>query len=106
MTTIREAQHKVVEFRDKVLPPDLTFSKQFGKFLEETAEFYKAHQKDHRVELVDGLGDTLYVLLGLANLSGVDLETAFDRIHESNMTKTRDGSLSPKGLGFKPPELT
>jgi predicted HAD superfamily Cof-like phosphohydrolase len=105
VTTIREAQEQVKEFRQKVLPPGVTFNDQFGKLLEEVAETLKAYNKGDRTLLADGLGDTLYVLLGCAGLAGVDLQSVFEKIHASNMTKTRDGTLSPKGEGYVAPKL-
>lgn len=103
--TVKQAQAQVKEFQVKILPPDLTFAQQFGKLLEEVAETYQAFTRHDQVEVVDGLGDAFYVLLGLANLYGVDLGRSFEEIHSSNMTKTRDGSLSPKGEGFVRPDL-
>ncbi|MBU6231649.1 hypothetical protein KGP36_03190 [Patescibacteria group bacterium] len=46
-----------------------------------------------RENLVKELADVQYVLSQLANALDVDLDQAFIRVHESNMTKTVDGKV-------------
>ena len=57
------------------------------------------------VEVVDGLCDLLYVLLGTAEAVGVDLDHYFRVVHDANMKKTcaptADGVPGKKGA--KPP---
>ena len=44
--------------------------------------------KDHDfVEIVDALADILYVVYGMGDCMGVDLDKAFSIVHESNMSK-------------------
>lgn len=61
-----------------------------------------------QVEVVDGLCDTIYVLLGTACAMGIDLEPFFAEVHRSNMTKvgaaTIKGKLD-KGPRFEPPRI-
>ena len=75
---------------------------------EEGAEFAEAAWRGDKVAMADALGDLLYVVLGSANVFGIDLTPVFDEIHRSNMTKhfnddmrTRDkGEYSPADLKF------
>ena len=51
----------------------------------------------------------MYVLKGMAVTFGWDLEEAFNRVHQSNMTKipfsvTDDGKVQ-KGENYEPPNL-
>ena len=53
--------------------------------------------------------DCMYVLKGMAVTFGWDLEEAFNRVHQSNMTKipfsvTDDGKVQ-KGENYEPPNL-
>lgn len=68
-----------------------------GKLLaEEVSEFLIAVKEQDPVEVVDALGDILYVAYGCALDAGVDVDAAFARIHESNMAK-----LGPDGRPIK-----
>jgi predicted HAD superfamily Cof-like phosphohydrolase len=103
--TVFNCQVMVRAFHKRALPPNITFADQLHKLVEEVGELHRAHLKVDRHGVIDALADTLYVLLGLANLSEVDLEKAFLAVHQSNMTKTRDGTLSPRGGDYRPPEV-
>ena len=59
------------------------------------------------------LADVLYVVYGTAVTFGWDLEEAFNRVHESNMTKIKNGSIETrsdgkinKGPNYRPPVLS
>merc|ERR1712178_159182 len=54
---------------------------------EEVKELADALKASDMVETVDALGDILYVVYGAGGAFGIDLDKAFDLIHESNMTK-------------------
>lgn len=43
------------------------------------------------VDVADALGDLLYVVLGAAVTYGMDLQTVFEEIHRSNMSKLWEG---------------
>lgn len=103
--TLRGCQELVARFHEKVLPPGVTAQDQFMKLVEEVGELAVGLHKDSRVLTADALADCLYVLCGIANLGGYDLADLFDTVHASNMTKTRDGGLSPKGAGYVPPKI-
>lgn len=106
LRTLRGCQQLVARFQEKVLPPGLTAKDQFMKLVEEVGELAVGLHKDSRVLTADALADCLYVLCGIANMGGYDLAVLFDEVHASNMTKTRDGGLSPKGAGYVPPKFT
>jgi len=61
------------------------------------------------VEIADGIGDVIYVLLGTAVSYGIDLRPIFDAIHDSNMKKvggcTRDDGKIMKPEGWVPPDI-
>jgi predicted HAD superfamily Cof-like phosphohydrolase len=57
-------------------------------------------------ELVKELADLLYVIYGTAEELGFDLETSFNRVHKSNMSKLwEDGTVHYNEFGkvLKPP---
>ncbi|HGS7906785.1 TPA: nucleoside triphosphate pyrophosphohydrolase family protein [Pseudomonas aeruginosa] len=53
----------------------------------EVEELEKGVNEQDFVEVLDGLGDILTVLHGLANLAGVDIREVWMRVFESNLTK-------------------
>lgn len=55
--------------------------------LEEVDELKKAVAEHDMVETVDALADILYVVYGFGIALGIDLDEAFRRVHESNMSK-------------------
>lgn len=83
---------------------------------EEVKETFQAGIDQNMVEVLDGLADTLYVLLGTVNSYGLQevFTEAFIRVHESNMSKCTGGKLiKDKITGkvlkpdtFKPVDLT
>jgi len=75
---------------------------------EETNEFFSAARQLDIVAMTDALADILYVVLGTANVIGIDLEPVFREVHRSNMSKDPPGpdSRKPlKGPGFFPPDI-
>ena len=54
---------------------------------EECAELGDAVKEGDAVEMLDALADILYVVHGFAIAMGWDLEEAFRRVHESNLSK-------------------
>ena len=54
---------------------------------EEYNELLEAVKNHDYVETVDALADIMYVVLGMGRAIGVDLQKAFDIVHDSNMSK-------------------
>jgi len=54
---------------------------------EELRELKEAVEKNDFVEVVDALADILYVTYGAGAAWGVDLQKAFELVHDSNMSK-------------------
>lgn len=69
--------------------------------------------KEARIEILDAIADSIFVLIGTANALDMDIDTAMQRVIDSNMTKFGDdgnpiynaeGKVM-KGPNFKLPEL-
>lgn len=72
---------------------------------EEFQELQDAWIAGDIAEVADALGDLIYVTIGAANESGIDLRGVWDAIHASNMEK--DGNnRSAMGKVLKPPGWT
>jgi hypothetical protein len=64
-------------------------------------------------DLYDGAADALYVICGLMNAIGLDLDSGFREVHRSNMTKVnadgkvlkRDDGKILKPVDYTPPDL-
>lgn len=54
---------------------------------EEFNELKKAVSENNMTEVIDALGDILYVVYGMGQAFGIDLDKAFKIVHESNMSK-------------------
>jgi NTP pyrophosphatase (non-canonical NTP hydrolase) len=54
---------------------------------EEMMELEDAVTRHDLTETVDALADLLYVIHGMGSCLGLDLDKAFDIVHDSNMTK-------------------
>jgi len=54
---------------------------------EEVKELETAVKNKDYVEAVDALSDILYVVYGMGASIGIDLDTSFDLVHQSNMSK-------------------
>jgi len=75
---------------------------------EEFAELIKAMNCKDIIEIADALADQIYVINGCAIGYGINLDTVFDEVHKSNMTKTLDtdvGGKVQKGSDFVPPDI-
>lgn len=80
---------------------------------EEFEELKKAVGDRDIIEIADALGDIAYVVCGFAIEAGIDLETVFQEIHASNLTKLgedgnpvkrEDGKIL-KGPSFVRPDI-
>jgi predicted HAD superfamily Cof-like phosphohydrolase len=75
---------------------------------EEAREFEEAAENRDLVEMADALADMVYVILGTANVLGIDLEPILREVHRSNMTKLppSGGVRKPmKGPDYSPPDV-
>lgn len=54
---------------------------------EEFSELKQAVAENNMTEVVDALGDILYVVYGMGQAFGIDLDKAFKIVHDSNMSK-------------------
>lgn len=90
---------------------------------EEAQELFEAYDQyshgigksytDSRTELLKEMADLVYVVHGLANELGWDLDEAIQRVHQSNMSKLdddgqpiyREDGKRIKGPNYKPPHL-
>jgi len=80
-----EVPDEPVSHLGEVKPSILTLKMKLIK--EEVQELWDAVATDNLVETVDALSDIVYVVYGMGIALGVDLDHAFHRVHESNMSK-------------------
>lgn len=80
---------------------------------EEFQELKDAIKDNDIVEVADALVDIVYVTLGAAAAFGIDFDSCFNEIHDSNMSKLgkdgepvyrKDGKVI-KGEFYRPPNL-
>jgi len=87
------------------IPSDATVILRRELLREETAELLHAIASNNIVDIAKESADLLYVLLGLCNAYGFDLEPVFDEVHRSNMSKV-GGRVSASGKIMKPSTYT
>ena len=57
---------------------------------EEVEEVFEAIKESHEAHILKELVDVVVVCVGMADTYGWDFDTAFKRVHESNMSKLDD----------------
>ena len=81
---------------------------------EELQELITGIAENDIVEVADALTDILYVVYGMGDVFGIDLDKTFAEVHRSNMSKLgedgrpifrADGKVL-KGPNYSPPDLT
>lgn len=86
---------------------------RFELITEEFSELADALRKRNIVEVADALTDLAYVVYGMADIYGIDLDACFREVHRSNMSKLgedgkpilrADGKFL-KGPNYSPPDL-
>lgn len=108
----------LVQLRKKLMREELA---EVEEALDSWADAYSSVGSSHgeitveerKAELLKELCDLNYVLSGTAVVFGLDLEEAFCRVHDSNMSKLgpdgkpiyRDDGKVLKGQNYKPPYL-
>jgi len=122
MEHINSWTEKVAEFTEKYELERSPFLKASYKLvellknliIEEAAELDWAVFKGDELELLDALGDLLYVVIGMAYRLDIPLDEVFNEVHRSNMSKLgadgkpvidEAGKLQ-KGENFSPPDFT
>ena len=60
---------------------------------EECDELHDGVDRRSLVEVADALTDILYVVYGMGQAFGIDLNECFDEVHRSNMSKLQDGKV-------------
>tara|TARA_B100001765_G_C19330985_1_gene261702 strand:+ start:242 stop:622 length:381 start_codon:yes stop_codon:yes gene_type:complete len=77
---------------------------------EEFLELIQAYKGEDFPSLIDAIADLIYVLLGTATATGVDLEPVWEEVQKTNMAKVpgnkrEDGKLL-KPQGWLPPDIS
>ena len=81
---------------------------------EEVEEVFDAIKSKNKEEILKELVDVVVVCVGMADTYGWDFDTAFKRVHDSNMSKLdddgkplrrADGKVI-KSKNYKPPDLS
>jgi len=114
-------QEKVIEFMStfgqevKLYPewPDnKTLDLRIQLIEEEVDELFDGVDRRDMVNVAKELVDILYVVYGMGNALGIDLDNCFQEVHASNMSKLEDGKVLYsetgkvlKGKDYFEPEL-
>lgn len=76
---------------------------------EEVAELFEAMFNNEGLGVIREMCDILYVVYGLADSMGIDIEPFFEEVHKANMKKsggpTREDGKVLKPEGWQPPNL-
>ena len=114
---MNQMQTQVLEFHTKygcsrsTIPTVMSIDERLRRIRlisEELSEFIGAATKSNLVEMVDAIGDLLYVTFGTAVAMGVDMSPIVTEIHRSNMTKEimmDVGGKIIKGEKYEAPKL-
>ena len=83
-----------VEQKPKANLPHAISKLRFDLMKEENEEYLEAAKANDIIEIGDALGDMLYILCGTIIAHGFQdkIESIFDEIQKSNMSKLRDGN--------------
>lgn len=114
-------QEKVIEFmytfgQEVKLYPDWpdekTLDLRIKLIEEEVDELFDGVDRRDLANVAKELVDILYVVYGMGNAMGIDLDNCFDEVHASNMSKLEDGKVLYsetgkvlKGKNYFEPEL-
>lgn len=69
---------------------------------EEAREVCQALKSGTKEEVLKELSDLIVVTVGTAVVYGMDLTTAFNRVHDNNMLKIANGTVRDDGKLIKP----
>jgi len=98
--------------RDAAFPSENIVQLRLELIDEECDELHDGVDRRNLVEVADALTDILYVVYGMGQAFGIDLNECFDEVHRSNMSKLEDGKVLYrsdgkvlKGKDYFPPDL-
>ena len=98
--------------RGAAFPDEHTVQLRLELIDEECDELHDGVDRRSLVEVADALTDILYVVYGMGQAFGIDLNSCFDEVHRSNMSKLEDGKVLYrsdgkvlKGKDYFPPDL-
>lgn len=74
--------HKIIQPLD-----EKTADFRLSLITEEYNELKEAIQANDMPQVIDALGDLLYVIYGMGHTFGINLDKAFEIVHKSNMSK-------------------
>lgn len=110
-----ELFHKVCGLGNRSIPklPNENLRALRRKLLrEEVKEYFDAEDNNDLVEIADGLGDIVYVVIGTCLEYGINIDAVIDEIQRSNMSKSVDGKVLRRGDGkilkpttYSPPDI-
>lgn len=79
--------------------------------LEECSKLLIAMGRCDEIQIADGIADSIYVILGAAVIYNIPVETVYNEVHRSNMTKGFIKGIEKrvagvyKGNGYEPPDI-
>ena len=80
------------------------FADNFNHLEEELREIYEAYQNNDIAKVADGLGDLVYVALGIMHKCGIPADEVIEVIHRANMAKEKGETLKDGKHGVVKPE--
>ena len=114
-------QEKVIEFMHTFgqevklypgWPDEKTLDLRIKLIEEEVDELFDGVDRRDLANVAKELVDILYVVYGMGNAMGIDLDNCFEEVHASNMSKLQDGKVLYsetgkvlKGKNYFEPEL-
>lgn len=103
---------ELIDLRMKLIQEEVLELKEAADRICGLLWYHKAVTPEHKAHLLKELADVQYVISGFADAFGLPLQVAFNRVHESNMSKLEDGKPVKrddgkvlKGKNYKPPIL-
>tara|TARA_A100001015_G_C14712653_1_gene602730 strand:- start:352 stop:747 length:396 start_codon:yes stop_codon:yes gene_type:complete len=93
-------------------PDEKTLDLRIQLIEEEVDELFDGVDRRDMTNVAKELVDILYVVYGMGNAMGIDLDNCFDEVHASNMSKLENGKVLYsetgkvlKGKNYFEPEL-
>lgn len=108
---LKSREERVADFREfakkgnfKTDPEDVNsvwncFKEEVEELVYAGVDYDDTPSEENRADFVKELADVQYVLSQLAVFYCVELEDAFSRVHESNLTKVVDGEIKKRADG-------